>query len=92
MNPDDFDETLTETSDNVTWINDASDVFTINFDVSASTYSDISYGISPEASNPEIYTSHEQRERHEKYPALQKAWEEYLNMYNLTHGEPPIVD
>jgi hypothetical protein len=46
----------------------------------------------PEKDSPSVYTSFEQREQHEKYPALKKAWEDYLNMYNLTQGDPPIVD
>lgn len=54
--------------------------------------SDISFNIVPEDTSPEIYTSHEQRDQHEKYPALKKAWEDYLSMYNLTKGDPPIVD
>lgn len=53
---------------------------------------DYTYGVSPEATNPEVYTSHEQRAQHEKYPALKKAWEDYLHMYNLTKGDAPIVD
>lgn len=53
---------------------------------------DNSYSIVPESNNPTIYTSFEQREQHDKYPALKKAWEDYLNMYNLTQGDPPIVD
>lgn len=54
--------------------------------------SDSSFNIVPEDTSPEIYTSHEQRDQHEKYPALKKAWEDYLSMYNLTKGDPPIVD
>ena len=67
--------------------------FKITFaDLNISYDNDSTYGVTPVEDNPEIYTSHKQRERHEKYPVLQKAWEEYLNMYNLTHGEPPNVD
>lgn len=53
---------------------------------------DNTFSIMPEKENPSVYTSFEQREQHEKYPALKKAWEDYLNMYNLTHGDPPIVE
>jgi hypothetical protein len=53
---------------------------------------DTTYDIQPEESSPEVYTSHEQRIQHDKYPALQKAWEDYLNMYNLTKGSPPNVE
>ena len=53
---------------------------------------DQTFSIVPEDNNPSIYTSYEQREKHNKYPALQKAWEDYVNMYNLTQGEPPIVE
>jgi hypothetical protein len=53
---------------------------------------DNTYSIMPEKDSPSVYTSFEQREQHEKYPALKKAWEDYLNMYNLTQGDPPIVD
>lgn len=53
---------------------------------------DNTFSIIPEKDNPSVYTSFEQREQHDKYPALKKAWEDYLNMYNLTQGEPPIVE
>lgn len=53
---------------------------------------DSTFSILPEKNNPSVYTSFEQREKHNKYPALQKAWEDYVNMYNLTEGEPPIVE
>jgi hypothetical protein len=53
---------------------------------------DNTFSIMPESNHPAVYTSYEQREQHEKYPALKKAWDDYLNMYNLTQGEPPIVD
>lgn len=53
---------------------------------------DNTFSIIPEKDNPSIYTSFEQREQHDKYPALKKAWEDYLNMYNLTQGDPPIVE
>lgn len=56
------------------------------------TLSDSTYDVKPTERNPEVYTSHEQREQHDKYPALQKAWEDYIAMYNLTKGEPPYVD
>jgi hypothetical protein len=66
------------------------DAFRWNLDTGSSY--DNSFGIIPEAAHPTVYTSYEQRALHEKYPALQKAWEDYLNMYNLTQGDPPIVD
>lgn len=97
MDPDDFkftDETViedTQTSDDVSW-NISPSFVNINIDLNDSVYTDISYGVSPEENNPEIYTSYEQREQHDKYPALKKAWEDYLNMFNLTKGDPPIVD
>lgn len=53
---------------------------------------DNTFSIIPEKDNPSIYTSFEQREQHDRYPALKKAWEDYLNMYNLTQGDPPIVE
>ena len=53
---------------------------------------DSTFSIMPEKDSPSVYTSFEQREQHDKYPALKKAWEDYLNMYNLTQGDPPIVD
>lgn len=53
---------------------------------------DTTYNICPTDLEPTVYTSYEQRAQHEKYPALQKAWEDYLTMYALTKGEPPIVD
>lgn len=53
---------------------------------------DNTFSVIPEKDNPSVYTSFEQREQHDKYPALKKAWEDYLNMYNLTQGEPPVVD
>lgn len=53
---------------------------------------DSSYGVVPMDNEPAIYTSYEQREQHDKYPALQKLWEDYLAMYALTKGDPPIVD
>ena len=65
---------------------------TFDFILDTHTRYDNSYGVVPVPENPTVYTSYEQRELHEKYPALQKAWEDYLNMYNLTQGEPPIVD
>lgn len=100
MEPDDFntDETLIEetvTSDNLSWINISpteSSIVNISFELDDSVYTDISYGVAPEENNPEIYTSHEQREQHDKYPALKKAWDDYLAMYNLSRGEPPYVD
>lgn len=54
--------------------------------------SDSTYGLTPENTNPEVYTSYVQREQHDKYPALKKAWDDYIAMYNMTQGEPPIVD
>ena len=53
---------------------------------------DTTYNIQPSDNEPSVYTSHEQRQQHEKYPALEKAWNDYLAMYALTKGEPPIVD
>lgn len=53
---------------------------------------DTSFDVKPMENEPAVYTSHEQREQHEKYPALQKIWEDYLAMFALTKGEPPIVD
>jgi hypothetical protein len=53
---------------------------------------DNTFSVVPEKDNPSIYTSFEQREQHDRYPALKKAWEDYLNMYNLTQGDPPIVE
>lgn len=67
-------------------------VYVNEWDVSH-TFTDIdyTYGVSPEDNNPSIYTSHEQRLQHDKYPALKKAWEDYIAMYNIVKGEPPIV-
>jgi hypothetical protein len=87
-------------------LDDGSDYITIDFSDRANTIDinswtaispsgvtyDTTFGLYPDDINREIYTSHEQRCRHEEYPALKKAWDDYLNMYNLTHGEPPIVD
>ena len=53
---------------------------------------DTSFGVKPVDNEPAVYTSYEQREQHEKYPALQKIWEDYLAMFALTKGEPPNVD
>jgi hypothetical protein len=78
--------------DAITVTPDDTETYSINFDLSDSVYTDISYGVTPEENIPSVYTSYEQREQHEKYPALKKAWEDYLNMYNLTQGDPPIVD
>lgn len=83
-----------ETSDVYSWVSPtpiASPGVTIDtsdWDI----FTDKSYGVQPEEINSEIYTSHEQRKRHDKYPALQKAWEDYIHMYNITNGEPPNVD
>ena len=63
----------------------------LDFKIVADEYSDYSFGISQDPLEKAIYTSYEQREQHDKYPALQKAWEDYLAMYALTKGEPPIV-
>lgn len=41
---------------------------------------------------PEIYITAEQQERHDKYPALQKAWEDYIALFALSKGEPPVVE
>jgi hypothetical protein len=65
---------------------------TYEWAVDTGTSYDNSFGIIPEVAQPTVYTSYEQRALHEKYPALKKAWEDYLNMYNLTQGEPPIVE
>lgn len=67
-------------------INDSS--WSVVFD----DYNDRSYGVLPIENNPAVYTSHVQREQHDKYPALKKAWEDYISMYNITQGEPPNVD
>lgn len=64
----------------------------IDFKIIMDEYSDYSYNITPLPNEEAIYTSQQQREQHEKYPALQKAWEDYLAMFALTKGEPPIVD
>ena len=53
---------------------------------------DISYNLKPEQGVPEVYTSQDQRDRHDKYPALQKAWEDYIALFALSKGEPPIVE
>jgi hypothetical protein len=100
MNPDD-----TITVGNVSYQLDYDNVDSasiswsgINLDVDDDDYkidfniSDASYDIVSTGTNAEIYTSYQQREQHDKYPALQKAWDDYIAMYNLTKGEPPIVD
>lgn len=100
MDPDDDKEfewlTDIENEGDISWtsINPASplDIVNIKIDLDESIYSDISYGISPVDTAPAVYTSYEQREKHEKYPALKKAWEDYLNMFTLTEGEPPNVN
>lgn len=101
MNPDD-DITITISGDlsHIDNMNTNGSGYTI--DISNITYNgwefldvdtnDHSFGVIPDINNPSIYTSHEQREQHNRYPALQKAWEDYVNMYNLTQGEPPIVE
>lgn len=61
-------------------------------DIMFDDFSDTSFDVKPMENEPAVYTSHEQREQHEKYPALQKIWEDYLAMFALTKGEPPIVD
>jgi hypothetical protein len=72
--------TITVTGDDTfSWVDDGSKY-------------DSTFSIMPEKDSPSVYTSFEQREQHDKYPALKKAWEDYLNMYNLTQGDPPIVD
>lgn len=97
MDPDDFkfiDGIIEEgnTSNDVSWASVTPSFVNINIDLDDSVYTDISYGVAPEENNPAIYTSYEQREQHDKYPALKKAWEDYLAMFNLTKGEPPVVD
>lgn len=76
---------VTIEENDVSWISPS-------FKIICDEYSDSSYGVHPEFDNPTIYTSHEQREQHDKYPALKKAWEDYLAMYNITKGNPPNVD
>lgn len=63
-----------------------------DFNIVFDDFSDTSFDVKPMENEPAVYTSHEQREQHEKYPALQKIWEDYLAMFALTKGEPPIVD
>ena len=53
---------------------------------------DTTYDLKPETNEPAVYTSHEQRVRHEQYPAVQKAWEDYLTLFALSNGEPPFVE
>lgn len=65
---------------------------TFDFVLDIKSQYDNTFSIIPEKDNPSIYTSFEQREQHDRYPALKKAWEDYLNMYNLTQGDPPIVE
>jgi len=78
FDPDKYTITITG-DDTFNWLND-------------SVKYDNTFSIIPEKDNPSVYTSFEQREQHDKYPALKKAWEDYLNMYNLTQGDPPIVE
>ena len=97
MDPDDFkfiDEIVEESdiSNDISWVSITPSFSNINIFQDESIYTDISYGVSPEENNPAIYTSYEQREQHDKYPALKKAWEDYLTMFNLSKGEPPFVE
>jgi hypothetical protein len=59
--------------------------------ITLNNYDDVTYSIKQVENEPAIYTSDVQREQHEKYPALQKLWDDYLLMYALTKGEPPVV-
>lgn len=63
-----------------------------DFNIVLDDFSDTTFSITPVENEPAVYTSHEQREQHDKYPALQKMWEDYLTMFALTKGEPPIVE
>lgn len=105
MNPDDnlpnLDIMLDEWSAPVVNVGD------IRYDPSSATFTiavsgdtgmdylninDYTYGVSPLSNEPTVYTSYEQREAHSKYPALEKSWQDYLAMYALSKGEPPIVE
>jgi hypothetical protein len=96
MEPDENKVTWTvvadQTEDEVFYDYDSSD-FKITFaNIDINYDNDSTYGVVPEENNPLLYTSYEQREQHDKYPALKKAWEDYVKMFNLTKGEPPVVD
>lgn len=102
--PEEYSESSSEVTDGKFTINyQPGGVFwssTATIDVAANDnnfivddiFADSTFGVTPTEKEPTVYTSYEQREQHEKYPALQKAWEDYLAMYALTKGEPPIVD
>lgn len=59
--------------------------------VPAYDYTVYYYPNNPQAmeNEPTIYTTPDQLQAHEMFPALEQAWQDYLAIYRLTKGQIP---